>query len=316
MKSLAILFLLLISVSEVFAQSTRPAASTIPPRRKPVLTNDEDYSAVSYDMYVPRPGSNYLTLGISLLSSENQVRATSVTTKGSGYGINLNYTHGLTTSFAYYVSQDIYGYKYEGTPTSPTVGTSEVSTLGPTLIGIKGMKTYLGSFFYYSGGYQAAMLEKRDDQSGLNVFTESDRRDNVQLSGGFGALLGGFSLGGQYTYFMYQETDNIFSNVATKYKTGTGSKWRFYGQLEYKYKVGAAYGEETIDASDVSTGGVLTKNGYGKYEYQRMQIYTIIPVSSTTDFYADITRTDRKNVSTFYSKFEFYLATAAIRISF
>lgn len=302
----------MVSAFEVFAQSTRPS-STIPPRRKPVLTNDDDYSAISYDMYVPRPGSNYLTLGISLLSAENEVRATSVKTKGSGYGINLNYTHGLTTSFAYFVSQDIYGYKYDITP---TVGTSEVSTLGPTLIGIKGMKTYLGSFFYYSGGYQAAMLEKRDDQSGLNVFTENDRRDNIQLSGGFGALLGGFSLGGQYTYFMYQETDNIFSNVVTKYKAGTGSKWRFYGQLENRYKLGLAYGEETIDTADTSTGGVLTRNGYGKYEYQRMQIYTIIPVSSTTDFFADITRLDRKNVSSYYSKFEHYLATAAIRISF
>lgn len=312
MKSLAILFLLLISVSEVFAQSSRPT-STVPPRRKPVLTNDEDYSAISYDMYVPRPGANYLTLGISLLSSENEVRATSVKTKGSGYGINLIYTHGLTTSFAYFISQDIYGYKYDITP---NLGTAEVSTLGPTLIGIKGMKTYLGSFFYYSAGYQAAMLEKRDDQSGLNVFNESDRRDNIQLSGGFGALLGGFSLGGQYTHFIYQETDNIFSNVATKYKAGTGAKWKLFAQLENRYKLGVSYGEETIDASDVSTGGVLTKNGYGKYEYQRVQIYTIIPVSTTTDFFADITRTDRKNVSTYYSKFEFYLATAAIRISF
>lgn len=313
MKSLVIFLLLVVAGFEVFAQNSRPSSSSVPPRRKPVLTNDDDYSSVTYDMYVPRPGANYLTLGISLLKSENEVRATSANTKGSGYGINLNYTHGLTTSFAYYISQDIYGYKYD---TSPTVVTSEVGTLGPTTIGIKGMKTYLGSFFYYSGGYQAAMLEKRDDQSGLNVFTENDRRDNIQLSGGFGALLGGFSLGGQYTYYMYQETDNIFSNVATKYKAGTGSKWRFYGQLENRYKIGLAYGEETIDAADTSTSGVLTRNGYGKYEYQRMQIYTIIPISTTTDFFADITRTDRKNVSSYYSKFEFYLATAAIRISF
>ncbi|MBC7458764.1 MAG: hypothetical protein H7235_10825 [Bdellovibrionaceae bacterium] len=312
MKSLAILFLLLIAATEVFAQSARPP-STIPPRRKPVLTNDEDYSAVTYDMYVPRPGSNYLTLGISLLSYEDEVRATSVKTKGSGYGINMNYSHGITTSFAYFISQDIYGYKYDITP---NLGTSQVNTLGPTLIGLKGMKTYLGSFFYYSAGYQAAILENRDDQSGLNVFSESDRRDNIQLAGGFGALLGGFSLGAQYTYFIYQETDNIFSNVATKYKAGTGARWKLYAQLENRYKLGFAYGEETIDSADTSTGGVLTKNGYSKYEYQRLQIYTIIPVSATTDFYADLTRTDRKNVSTYYSKFEFYLATAAIRISF
>lgn len=312
MKSLAILFLLLMVGNEVFAQKSRPS-STVPPRRKPVVTSDEDYSALSYEMYVPRPGSNYLTLGISLLKSENEVRATSVKTKGSGYGINMNYTHGLTTSFAYFISQDIYGYKYDITP---TVSTSEVSTLGPTLIGIKGMKTYLGSFFYYSGGYQAAMLEKRDDQSGLNVFTESDRRDNIQLSGGFGALLGGFSLGGQYTHYIYQETDNIFSNVATKYKAGTGFKWRLYAQLENRYKLGMAYGEETIDVADTSTAGVLTRNGYGKFEYQRMQIYTILPISSTTDFFADITRLDRKNMNGYYSNFEFYTATAAIRISF
>jgi len=312
MKTLVILFLLVTAVSEVFAQSRRPS-STIPPRRKPVLTVTEDYTATSYDMYVPRPGANYLTLGISLLKSETEIRTTSENTKGSGYGINLSYTHGLTSSFAYYISQDIYGYKYD---TTPTVGTSQVNTLGPTLIGIKGMKTYLGSFFYYSAGYQAAMLEKRDDQGGLNIFTENDRRDNVQLSGGFGALLGGFSLGGQYTYLMYQDTDNIFSNVITKYKAGTGAKWRLFAQIEKYYKLGLSYGEEIVEVSDTSTGGVVTRNGYGKYEYQRIQIYTIIPISSTTDFFGDLTRTDRKNANGYFSTYEYYVATAAIRISF
>lgn len=313
MKRFVILFLFLIAVSDVFAQSTRPPVSSIPPRRKPVLTADEDYSAVSYDMYVPRPGANFLNLGISLLSSETQVSSTSVSTTGRGYGINLTYTHGLTSSFAYFVAQDIYGYKYDN---SNNGGTSEINTLGPTLIGIKGMKTYLGSFFYYSGGYHAAMLEKRDDQSGLNVFTENDRRDNFQLSAGCGALLGGFSLGGQYTYFIYQETENILSNIVTKYKAGNGSRWKLYAQLEYRSKVGIAYGEEFIDTSDTSTAGILTKNGYGKFEYQRTQLYTIIPISATTDFYGDITRIDRKNTNGFYSKYEYYLGSAAVRISF
>lgn len=313
MKRFVISFLFFIAVSDVFAQNARPPVSSIPPRRKPVLTTDEDYSAISYDMYVPRPGANFLNLGISFLSSETQVRTTTVTTKGSGYGINLTYSHGLTTSFAYFASQDIYGYKYDN---SNNGGTSEVNTLGPTLLGFKGMKTYLGSFFYYSGGYQAAMLEKRDDQSGLNIFTENDRRDNVQLSGGCGALLGGFSLGGQYTYFIYQETENISSSIVTKYKAGNGSRWKLYAQLEYRSKFGLAYGEEIIDASDTSTGGILTKNAYGKFEYQRTQIYAIIPISATTDFYGDITRIDRKNMNGFYSKYEYYLGTAAVRISF
>jgi hypothetical protein len=311
MKSLVILFFLVVGFSDAFAQSSR-RSSTIPPRKKPVLTHVDDTLALSYEMYVPRPGSNYLTLGVSLLNSANEVRATSVKTKGSGYGINMNYTHGLTSSFAYFISQDIYGYKYDISPNT----NSEISTLGPTLIGLKGMKTYQGSFFYYSGAYHVAMLEQRDDQSGFNVFTENDRRDNIQLSGGFGALLGGFSLGAQYTHFIYQETNNTFSNIITKYKGGSGFKWRLHAQLEKRYKLGLAYGEELVESADTTTTGVLTRNGYGRYEYQRMQIYTIIPVSSTTDFFGDLTRIDRKNTNGYFAQYEFYLATAAIRISF
>lgn len=311
MKRILILLILIIAAGEVFAQA--PQRTTVPVnRRKPVLTNDDEYTAISYDMYAPRAGANYLNVAISVLSSDYTIAGSTSTVKGSGYGINLNYSHGLTSYLAYYLSQDIYGYKYDF---SANNGTSEVEALGPTIIGLKGIRTYLGSFFYYSAAYQSAILEKRDDSGGLNIFQENDRRNNIELSGGFGALLGGFSLGGQYSYYMYQDTDVVYSNVATKYKSGVGSKWKLFAQYENHYKIGAAYGEQTIDAANTTTNGVVTLNGYGKYEYSRIQLYTIYPLSITTDLFVDITKTARRN-DTFYSKYDDYLGTVMFRISF
>jgi hypothetical protein len=314
MKRLVILLILLVVVSEdVFAQRT----STITPRRRPSpeAAPSEDNSVLTYDMYVPRPGSNYLNLGLSLLNYESIIRIGNQTTKGSGYGLNLNYVHGLTTWLSYFISQDIYGYKYEVTPITTPSGNSEVSTLGPTLIGFKGMQTFQGSFFYYSAAYHSAILEKRDSNSGINIFTENDRRNNIQVSGGFGALLDKFSLGGLYTHFIYNETEVDNSNVTTKYKAGTGSRWKFYAQLERRYKLGFSYGEEKIGAADTSTANVVTRNGYAELEYQRLQAYAIIPISVTTDFFGDLTKIDRKNV-TGYSKYDHYIGTVAVRISF
>ena len=311
MKRLVILLLLLVIVGEqAFAQGT----GIIPSRRRPApdVAPLEDSSVLTYDMFVPRPGSNYLNLGLSLLNYESTIRLGNQTTKGSGYGLNLNYVHGLTTWLSYFISQDFYGYKYEVAPPSSTW---EVSTLAPTLLGIKGMQTFQGSFFYYSAAYQSVILEKRDSNSGINIFTENDRRNNFQLSGGFGALLGKFSLGGLYTHFIYNDTEVDNSSVTTKYKAGTGLRWKFYAQLERRYKVGFSYGEEKIGAADTVTANVVTPNGYGELEYQRLQIYTIIPISVTTDFFGDLTKIDRKNV-TGYSKYDHFIGTFCVRISF
>jgi hypothetical protein len=259
----------------------------------------------SYDMFAPRPGGSEFKAGISLLSSETTTSG--VATKGSGYGLGLEYAHAFMGDMSFFFEQNVYGYKYDTSGVA-----SEIKTFSPTTIGIKGLRFFGNPYLFYSAAYKMALLEKRDDANGINVFSNSDLRDNLNVAGGFGVPFGMFSAGAKLNYFLFQDSDYVASGITIKNKSGSGMNWRLFGQFDMGNKFGFAYSEETIDSYNATVAGITSS--VGKSETKSMQFYGIVGFGNT-DLMFDVTKNNLKDESA-YSKYDSYLVTVAAKFNF
>ena len=263
------------------------------------------------DMYAPKAGASELYLGVSLLSSKSTAVSGSTETKGSGYGLNLGYARGFSSSVAFFVNQTMLGYKDENTTASTE---TNYKSFSQTFLGFKGLAYFGQTYLYYNLQYAVSLLEKRtSNNDGTNLFMRANDRDHLAASVGFGVPLSLITVGGLYKYYQYQDTKVETQNSEFTLKSGSGNMWKGYLQFNLGTKFGLAYGEEKVDDYDVEALGITAVNGGTESETKFMQAYFIIPTSSSSDVMIDVVKVNLKDESA-YSKYDNYLATLGLRV--
>ncbi len=265
------------------------------------------------DMYAPKAGASELYLGLSLLNSEATAVSGSAERKGSGYGLSLGYARGFSPSIVFFMNQTMLGYKDENTTASTETKFKDFSQ---TFLGFKGLAYFGQTYLYYNLQYAASLLEKRtSNNDGTNLFQRANDRDHLAASVGFGVPLSLITVGGLYKHYQYQDTKVETQNSEFTLKSGSASMWKGYLQFNLGTKFGLAYGEEKVDDYDVEASGITSVNGGTESETKFMQAYFIVPTSSSSDVMIDVVKVNLKDESA-YSKYDYYLASLALRVEY
>ena len=260
------------------------------------------------DMFAPKGGGAEFLVKLTVPTGKVEQSGTSTTF--SGMALGLEYAYGFSDMAALYVTQ---GYSSTEFASSPGT-TSKVKGIGDTKVGVKAVVDYGQTFFYYDVGYQLPLLAKaKTDSSGDT--TAVNARPELQLQGGVGAAFDLVGLGALLKYDLYQDGDSDVDaagiTITTKNKSGSGMQWKIYAQYQAAFKVGAAYGEMTVDSYDRTTSGVTVSNA--KSETKMISVYSIIPVGTTSEVHLEIQKPEVKNSSATYSV---YYLSAAYRTTF
>lgn len=267
----------------------------------------------SEDMFVPKAGGHEFFGGLTIPTGKVDFTGGSSTT--SGMGLSLNYAYGFTDMLALDVNQ---GYSSYSTSTSPATTTAKVSGIGGTAIGVKGMMSESTHFLYYGAYYRMGILNTSKTTVATNGDTDStpvDERPSLNLNFGGAANVGMFNLGGMLEYSLYQDGDTKSDaagvTTTTKHKSGSGMRWKLFGQMDMGWKLGLSYQESVVEAYDTETAGVTTKAV--KSEQKRLAIYGIIPVADM-DVLVSLAKPEPKDITG--QTWSYYELTAALRMSF
>lgn len=265
------------------------------------------------DMYAPKAGASELYLGVSLLDSKSTASSGTTKTEDSGYSVNLGYARGFSSSVAFFVNQTMLAYKNEN---KTALTETKFKEFSQTFIGFKGLAYFGQTYLYYNLQYAASLLEKRTaNNDGTNLFMRTNDRDHIAATGGFGVPLSLITVGGLYKYYQYQDTKVETQNSEFTLKSGSGNTWKGYLQFNLGAKFGLAYGEEKVDDYDVESLGFNVINGGFESETKFMQAYFIIPTSSSSDVLIDVVKVNLKDESS-YSKYDYYLASLALKVEY
>ena len=261
------------------------------------------------DMYAPKMNGAEFVAGLTLHTGKYENSPISKT--ASGMDLGFEYGYGFSDVMAFYVAQIYRNTEYTIDPGSSK---SKYSGIGDTKVGLKAVIDYGQAFFYYDVGYQMALLAKsKINSSGESSGTTA--RPYLEAQGGVGTSFDMFGVGALIKFDMYQDGDTEVDvagvTTTVKSKSGGGMQWKLYAQYQSTFKAGLAYGEQTIDAFDRTSGGI-TSTGV-KAEDKMISVYGIIPVGTTSEVHLQLQKPESKTSGGTYG---YYDVSAAYRMMF
>lgn len=225
----------------------------------------------SYDMYAPTRASFDFGAGLGL--NLGSYEAGPVKTDTSGFGLGFELAYGIMDNLAVYGEQGYWAYENKTGP-----ATSKQNGLTNTTVGVKGIYGFDNMFAYYDASYTTALLGKAKTDAAFAV------RPVLSLTGGFGADIQAFGLGAMLGFDMYQDGDFDNGTTTVKYKSGSGMRYKVYGQYQPSWKVGLSYENVSIDSHDVGPINVAKSEG------NIISVYGIIPINAESNILASLNK--------------------------
>lgn len=267
----------------------------------------------SEDMFAPKSGGHEIYTALSIPTGK--VETAGVSVNFTGMALNLGYSYGFSDMVALDLNQE---YQTLDVTTTPATSSTKTSGLGDTTLGVKGLLNGSSHFLYYGANYKLGLLNTNKTTVAANGDSEAspvNARPSLNLNFGGGANLGMFDLGGIFEYSLFQDGDakseTAGVTTTTKHKSGSGTRWKLFGQLNMGWKLGLSYQESVVDSYDSEVASVVTN--VAKDEQKRLALYGIFPVSNM-DILVSFAKPEPKDTTG--QTWSYYEITAALRASF